>query len=417
MSGIDHDPEIEQSEEVDTESSDDPMDAASSEHEEEDAGETLDSLEFRCPITGRLMVDPVIAPDGKTYERDAYVVRAHRAMRAPLSVAGMIVRRATNPCIQEQLLRPDDDLRDRIAQAKDRADAEPFDFAEPETEEDDVMPSECADDPSSCEFDDATSDEESDEESSVDEFDGAEEGDRLDVAPPPPPPPLESVGGVEGGVPVPDSFTCPITHELMKDPVFAADGQTYDRHAIERWLGSDAWGRWMSPMTNLQMGSGTLVPNYNLRSQIDGWTGSSVPVPVRQQHKVAPDEDSDSHSEEEFEDEEDDAGHTNDKIRNDFDRISQMRRLQRSTRRLIPEANFNLLAKEIAQDYVTDPSFTANALKALQEASEAYLVGIFQDSQLNACHRAAPRLLNKRKRLHVQPNDVQLARRIRMERI
>ncbi|CAN0353385.1 unnamed protein product, partial [Ectocarpus sp. 13 AM-2016] len=33
-----------------------------------------------------------------------------------------------------------------------------------------------------------------------------------------------------------DEFSCPITRELMRDPVIAADGHTYDREAIEMWL-------------------------------------------------------------------------------------------------------------------------------------------------------------------------------------
>lgn len=33
-----------------------------------------------------------------------------------------------------------------------------------------------------------------------------------------------------------DEFSCPITRELMRDPVIAADGHTYDREAVEMWL-------------------------------------------------------------------------------------------------------------------------------------------------------------------------------------
>ena len=33
-----------------------------------------------------------------------------------------------------------------------------------------------------------------------------------------------------------DEFACPITYELIHDPVIAADGHTYDRSAIQRWL-------------------------------------------------------------------------------------------------------------------------------------------------------------------------------------
>ena len=45
----------------------------------------------------------------------------------------------------------------------------------------------------------------------------------------------------------PKDFCCPITMEIMKDPVIAADGHTYDRNAIQRSIDS---GNMNSPMTN-----------------------------------------------------------------------------------------------------------------------------------------------------------------------
>ena len=35
---------------------------------------------------------------------------------------------------------------------------------------------------------------------------------------------------------LPPAFICPITQELMEEPVVTQDGQTYERHAIEYWL-------------------------------------------------------------------------------------------------------------------------------------------------------------------------------------
>ncbi len=35
---------------------------------------------------------------------------------------------------------------------------------------------------------------------------------------------------------IPEEYMCPITQELMLDPVFTYDGQTYEREAIENWL-------------------------------------------------------------------------------------------------------------------------------------------------------------------------------------
>ena len=63
--------------------------------------------------------------------------------------------------------------------------------------------------------------------------------------------------------------------------------------------------------------------------------------------------------------------------------------------------------KEIAQDFISDLRFQAKAIRALQEASEAYLVGLFQDTNLCAIHA---------KRVTIFPKDIQLARRIRGER-
>ncbi|GKC38311.1 histone H3.2-like protein [Tanacetum coccineum] len=65
------------------------------------------------------------------------------------------------------------------------------------------------------------------------------------------------------------------------------------------------------------------------------------------------------------------------------------------------------LVREIAQDFKTDLRFQSSAVAALQEASEAYLVGLFEDTNLCAIHA---------KRVTIMPKDMQLARRIRGER-
>mmetsp|Transcript_14072 Transcript_14072/g.20798 ORF Transcript_14072/g.20798 Transcript_14072/m.20798 type:complete len:478 (+) Transcript_14072:189-1622(+) len=61
-----------------------------------------------------------------------------------------------------------------------------------------------------------------------------------------------------------DEFSCPITRELMRDPVIAADGHTYDREAIEMWLRSHN----TSPRTGQLMDHLILVPNHNLKRLI-----------------------------------------------------------------------------------------------------------------------------------------------------
>ena len=80
---------------------------------------------------------------------------------------------------------------------------------------------------------------------------------------------------------------------------------------------------------------------------------------------------------------------------------------QKSTELLIRKLPFQRLVREIAQDFKTDLRFQSHAVLALQEASEAYLVGLFEDTNLCAIHA---------KRVTIMPKDIQLARRIRGER-
>lgn len=63
---------------------------------------------------------------------------------------------------------------------------------------------------------------------------------------------------------IPHEWKCPITHEIMIDPVMASDGFTYERSAIERWLINSN----KSPMTNEIITKETLKLNINLRNLI-----------------------------------------------------------------------------------------------------------------------------------------------------
>ncbi|KAJ1296670.1 hypothetical protein BS78_01G320400 [Paspalum vaginatum] len=65
--------------------------------------------------------------------------------------------------------------------------------------------------------------------------------------------------------PVPAHFFCPIFKEIMKDPQVASDGFTYEAEAIKHWLDR---GNNRSPMTNVTLPNGDLVPNHALRSCI-----------------------------------------------------------------------------------------------------------------------------------------------------
>ena len=94
--------------------------------------------------------------------------------------------------------------------------------------------------------------------------------------------------------------------------------------------------------------------------------------------------------------------------------LKEIRRYQKSTELLIRKLPFQRLVREISGDHkvITSPlcgkvRFQSLAIKALQEASEAYLVGLFEDTNLCAIHA---------KRVTIMPKDIQLARRIRGER-
>ena len=87
--------------------------------------------------------------------------------------------------------------------------------------------------------------------------------------------------------------------------------------------------------------------------------------------------------------------------------LREIRKYQKSTELLIRKAPFQRLVREIAQDFKSDLRFQGSAVLALQEAAEAYLVGLFEDTNLCAIHA---------KRVTIMPKDIQLARRIRGER-
>ena len=86
--------------------------------------------------------------------------------------------------------------------------------------------------------------------------------------------------------------------------------------------------------------------------------------------------------------------------------LREIRRYQKTTELLIRKLPFSRLVREVTQDFKTDLRFQAQAIMALQEAAEAYLVRLFDDTNLCAIHA---------KRVTIMPKDMQLARRIRGE--
>ena len=89
---------------------------------------------------------------------------------------------------------------------------------------------------------------------------------------------------------IPDEYLCPITHQLMRDPVIASDGYSYERTAIEQWLDSFSTSAATitastttaargptSPMTNQPLLLPvTLTPNRSLKLLIRRFTDSQT---------------------------------------------------------------------------------------------------------------------------------------------
>ena len=88
--------------------------------------------------------------------------------------------------------------------------------------------------------------------------------------------------------------------------------------------------------------------------------------------------------------------------------LREIRKYQRSSNLLIRKIPFQRLVREVAQVINPGLRFQSHAILALQEASEAYLVSLFEDTNLCAIHA---------KRVTIMPKDIQLARRIRGERV
>ena len=87
--------------------------------------------------------------------------------------------------------------------------------------------------------------------------------------------------------------------------------------------------------------------------------------------------------------------------------LLEIRHYQRHVELLIPLLAFSRLVREVASEVSRAPlRFQSAAIKALQEGSEAYIVGLLEDSQLCTIHA---------KCRTVMPKDMQLARRLRSD--
>merc|ERR1711939_970356 len=88
--------------------------------------------------------------------------------------------------------------------------------------------------------------------------------------------------------------------------------------------------------------------------------------------------------------------------------LREIRKYQKSTEMLMRKLPFQRLLREVAQNFKRDLRFQASTIACLQEAAEAYVVGLFEDTNLCAIHA---------KRVTIMPKDILLARRIRGERV
>lgn len=93
--------------------------------------------------------------------------------------------------------------------------------------------------------------------------------------------------------------------------------------------------------------------------------------------------------------------------------LREIRKYQKTTELLIPKMPFARLVREVANDFITSAysglgssglRWKSTAVLALQEATEAYLIHLFEDANLCAIHA---------KRVTLMQRDIQLARRIR----
>jgi histone H3/H4 len=93
--------------------------------------------------------------------------------------------------------------------------------------------------------------------------------------------------------------------------------------------------------------------------------------------------------------------------------LREIRKYQKGTDLVLRKLPFQRLVREISHDVTRNSGhfqdgikFQSTALMALQEAAEAYMVGLFEDTNLCAIHA---------KRVTITPKDMQLARRMRGE--
>lgn len=72
----------------------------------------------------------------------------------------------------------------------------------------------------------------------------------------------------------PDEYICPISMEIMRDPVITCDGHSFDRASLEEWLKENV----TNPLTGASLALKTITPNYALKRLIDNFCEAYVSV-------------------------------------------------------------------------------------------------------------------------------------------
>lgn len=87
--------------------------------------------------------------------------------------------------------------------------------------------------------------------------------------------------------PLYDAFVCPLTNQVMRDPVTLENGQTFEREAIEKWFKEcrESGRRLLCPLTLQELRSTELNPSMALRNTIEEWTARNEVAQLDMAHR------------------------------------------------------------------------------------------------------------------------------------
>ncbi|KAE8704228.1 U-box domain-containing protein 15 [Hibiscus syriacus] len=95
-------------------------------------------------------------------------------------------------------------------------------------------------------------------------------------------PSIHQIPGKSQSLVIPHEFLCPITLEIMRDPVIVASGQTFERESIQKWFDSN---HRTCPKTRQTLAHLSVAPNYALKSLITQWCEkNNIHLPEKEDH-------------------------------------------------------------------------------------------------------------------------------------